>query len=885
MAGMIKVWIKRDENVAEKFKIDAGSDIDDLKTEVFGQANKGQYRATYNGQALTPSAEVPQNTTDATPVLFIKIPNTTGSGQNFVDPLDCSDIPIILTNDKTNDLEIDIVRNSTISNSISLEYLVAAGELHYTDKTSKDISNELVTLLNTHPINLSKFINECLIPIMFLLKREQNLDNFMISLTDSFEDTKNSSDPNELDTFNLNLRRFIHVLLLNSDLFVRRVIMSLVSKRNPVPFVHPNILEYSNGMKYEFMSSVIHIWNHTRPAILSFGVGEQCQGKSSLLNILFLSTFEQSMNSIYFQQTIDIDFGYSFLPERPVNIADCHGEISLDLIRNIQSLFDGYLIHINEKWLEGHSNQLIEYLELLPPNKFYSIFIRDIKTKRITNIHSQCQKIIDSSNILKTRRFSIFPLMNMNTIDREKDKTIRDLRDKLMSSIKEQIITPIDKETFQNEFKALLKRTGYTNCVTEFEEMNSIIKPLKERLVIGDLENQSDIDVPLYLKFLELCKLRHELMKITFYDNRSQNSFDKYKRKSKLEEDLNPETTSNLDVGTVFRMFISILQSNHKLMNLNLLSSELKQKLLTLEPCQLSGDLTLSNSFLSLEVLWRNAMVCYNHTSLDNQHLIIESYVQYIRAGFPFEIIDGDQFNIQHQFLTEVLKHFQQQRILVISIVGPQNSGKSTLLNYMFGTLFEVRRGRCTRGVYGSFVKCNAITGIDYIMLLDTEGLLSDLKNDKEYDRRLIVFCLVVTHLMIVNVDKSPSKEIIDLLTGCTDSLKHMDVTKVLKPTVHFVLNQEVDLNIANHSKTIENIINDLRSNKLDEMIDISAETLHVLPVAFKREQLSNSDSNSPCLMQSEPVFLEKSQRLASKITESAKIHYERANNKGVTPS
>ncbi|CAF1370987.1 unnamed protein product, partial [Didymodactylos carnosus] len=46
--------------------------------------------------------------------------------------------------------------------------------------------------------------------------------------------------------------------------------------------------------------------------------------KKDFLNELFKSTFEQHLNSIYFQQTIDIDFGYSFIPERPLNIADCH---------------------------------------------------------------------------------------------------------------------------------------------------------------------------------------------------------------------------------------------------------------------------------------------------------------------------------------------------------------------------------------------------------------------------------------------------------------------------------------------------------------------------------------------------------------------------------
>jgi hypothetical protein len=78
---MVKVWIQRGENDPEKISISPDSDIDDLKTKVFGQINKGQYRAMYDGQILKPSDEVPQNTTDVTPVSFVKISNRTTSGK------------------------------------------------------------------------------------------------------------------------------------------------------------------------------------------------------------------------------------------------------------------------------------------------------------------------------------------------------------------------------------------------------------------------------------------------------------------------------------------------------------------------------------------------------------------------------------------------------------------------------------------------------------------------------------------------------------------------------------------------------------------------------------------------------------------------------------
>lgn len=40
---------------------------------------------------------------------------------------------------------------------------------------------------------------------------------------------------------------------------------------------------------------------------------------------------------------------------------------------------------------------------------------------------------------------------------------------------------------------------------------------------------------------------------------------------------------------------------------------------------------------------------------------------------------------------------------MVIGIVGPQSSGKSTLLNFVLGCDFMSSVGRCTKGVYGTY--------------------------------------------------------------------------------------------------------------------------------------------------------------------------------------
>jgi pantothenate kinase-related protein Tda10 len=58
-----------------------------------------------------------------------------------------------------------------------------------------------------------------------------------------------------------------------------------------------------------------------------------------------------------------------------------------------------------------------------------------------------------------------------------------------------------------------------------------------------------------------------------------------------------------------------------------------------------------------------------------------------ISQGQPFEIIDGNNL----QFIKEVYQRIlidkmQDDNILVVSVIGPQSSGKSLLLNTLFGT-------------------------------------------------------------------------------------------------------------------------------------------------------------------------------------------------------
>jgi Tfp pilus assembly pilus retraction ATPase PilT len=137
----------------------------------------------------------------------------------------------------------------------------------------------------------------------------------------------------------------------------------------------------------------------------------------------------------------------------------------------------------------------------------------------------------------------------------------------------------------------------------------------------------------------------------------------------------------SLSLGIAFELFVEILQMQtaRRFLILDYLSSKL------------SND-------VSIEILWRNAIVCYDQSSSPYvQTCLINAYLDSIKAGLAFEIIDGDNFYLPHRFLAKTFTSFNeknQHRILILSILGPRQSGKSTLLQYMFGIRINKRSTR-----------------------------------------------------------------------------------------------------------------------------------------------------------------------------------------------
>ena len=163
----------------------------------------------------------------------------------------------------------------------------------------------------------------------------------------------------------------------------------------------------------------------------------------------------------------------------------------------------------------------------------------------------------------------------------------------------------------------------------------------------------------------------------------------------------------------------------------------------------------------------------------------VSSYPQVIAdlmsEGYPVELMDGYAAHVPITWVKAVInklkeQHTQKQKIFVISVVGIQSTGKSTLLNATFGLHFHVSAGRCTRGAYFQllsfdFAMCKE-THCDHILIIDTEGLRApELKYEEQqvHDNELATLVIGLADLTIINIYGETPGE----MTGILETAVH----------------------------------------------------------------------------------------------------------------
>ncbi|XP_077129963.1 up-regulator of cell proliferation-like [Ranitomeya variabilis] len=288
-----------------------------------------------------------------------------------------------------------------------------------------------------------------------------------------------------------------------------------------------------------------------------------------------------------------------------------------------------------------------------------------------------------------------------------------------------------------------------------------------------------------------------------------------------------------MELESISRRNVSVLQAEYKekCSNKSNNSEELKQI-----------DQKISDSSLGIEHFLRELGQFYEaECSMLKQRLLPENRIQFSELpeiasslfldGFPLELIDGDASNIPLQWITDVLTELDKKtggqcRMRVITVLGVQSTGKSTLLNTMFGLQFPVASGRCTRGAFMTLIKVTENfkeeLGCEFILVIDTEGLkapeLASLENSYEHDNELATLVVGLSDVTIVNMAMENTTEMKDILQMVVHAFLRMkEIGK--KPNCQFVHQNVSD--VSAHEKNMRDRKKLLE--QLDEMTKVAA--------------------------------------------------------------
>ncbi|XP_046850913.1 interferon-induced very large GTPase 1-like isoform X2 [Xenia sp. Carnegie-2017] len=237
-------------------------------------------------------------------------------------------------------------------------------------------------------------------------------------------------------------------------------------------------------------------------------------------------------------------------------------------------------------------------------------------------------------------------------------------------------------------------------------------------------------------------------------------------------------------------------------------------------------EASISQSSFGLEHIIRELSQLYQLSNVVTNDYA-GAAAEILLSGHPLELLDGDSGYIPMKWFNAVFKKLERKtknaRIYVISVLGIESSGKSTMLNAMFGLEFPVSAGRCTRGAFASLVpvsdQLRSKSNFDYILIIDTESLrgLVDTKLG-EHDNELVTFAVGVADVTIVNIfgeNHNEMKEFLQMVVHACLKMKLVKEKKTCK-----IVHQNVAATNAADKLTTDRI--NLKQD-LDKMAKLAA--------------------------------------------------------------
>ncbi|KAL1538426.1 protein ROOT HAIR DEFECTIVE 3-like isoform X3 [Salvia divinorum] len=185
-----------------------------------------------------------------------------------------------------------------------------------------------------------------------------------------------------------------------------------------------------------------------------------------------------------------------------------------------------------------------------------------------------------------------------------------------------------------------------------------------------------------------------------------------------------------------------------------------------------------------------------------------------LQTIMALEMINGDGVFNESGF-EEVIRGTAAS-IPVIAIVGPQSSGKSTLMNHLFRTDFgvmnaQIGRGKTTKGIWIA----EARSDIEPLaVVLDLEGTDGKEKgeDDRAFEKQTALFAIAVAHTVIINMwwsdvgrEHAANRP---LLKTVFEAMLSLSLFSPEKTTLHFVV-RDGNSKTGTPSNELERILNE----------------------------------------------------------------------------
>ncbi|XP_009941696.2 interferon-induced very large GTPase 1-like isoform X1 [Opisthocomus hoazin] len=256
-------------------------------------------------------------------------------------------------------------------------------------------------------------------------------------------------------------------------------------------------------------------------------------------------------------------------------------------------------------------------------------------------------------------------------------------------------------------------------------------------------------------------------------------------------------------------------------------------------------------------------------------------------SGYPVELMDGDASYVPLRWVGAIfdrlIEKLGDKRVFVLSVIGIQSTGKSTLLNAMFGLQFNVSAGRCTRGAFMQLIKVDEKlrqdSDFDYMLVVDTEGLRAIEMANKQslnHDNELATFVIGVGNMTLINIFGENPSEMQDVLQIAVQAFLRMKQVK-LSPGCLFV-----HQNVGEISAKEQNMEGQRRlQEKLDEMTVTAAQQEFCDVSCFSDvirfdvnthiHYFAHLWEGNPPMAPPNPTYSQNVQELKSKILQAAK--------------